>query len=113
MLEAARFPVLLCPADSGHYSLLRPGACNALGVQLGNGWAAQSTVSVYPIQLRALLSVTLADGERLLFPSLLAPPPPTAAVAGALVFNDLAPVVGHLNPRIGVHFTASNFALTS
>ena len=32
MLEAARFPVLLCPADSGHYSLLRPGAFEHIDV---------------------------------------------------------------------------------
>ena len=66
-------------------ALLRPGACNALGVQLGNGWAAQPTISVYPIQLRALLSVSLVGGEQLVFPSLLAPPPVAGAVA--LVFN--------------------------
>ena len=67
-------------------ALLRPGGgCNALGVELGNGWSAQPTVAVYPRQLRALLSVTLEGGARLLLPSRLAPP--QGPGASALVFN--------------------------
>ena len=55
--------------------------CNALGVELGAGWYAQSSVSVGPRSLLAMISVDAPDGTRSYFTSQL------NAGIGTLVFT--------------------------
>lgn len=65
--------------------VVRPG-CNALGVQLGHGWYAQTGVKAGPRSLLALLSVTGADGTV----SYWASAQGNATAAGSLAFNATA-----------------------
>jgi len=74
--------------------------CNALGVLVGAGWYAQSTVHVGDKSVLALLSVTTSDGKTAYFPSKV------SGTTGDLIFDSAASPVSDEDVYIGEKYDA-------